>query len=45
MTATQPALDVGGAQVVVELGLGERAEQRAVLVAGGEVQEGARDRG
>jgi hypothetical protein len=28
---------------VLELGFGERAQQRAALVAGGEVQEGAGD--
>jgi hypothetical protein len=41
----QGALDVGGAQVVVELGFGEGAQQRAAVVAGREVQEGARDGG
>jgi hypothetical protein len=39
------AEDVDGAGVVVELGLRERAEESALVIAGGEVQEGARDRG
>ena len=43
--AAQRALDVGGAQVVLELGFGERAQQRAAVVAGREVQQGARDGG
>jgi hypothetical protein len=43
--AAQGALDVRGAQVVVELGFREGAQQRAVLVAGGKVEEGARHRG
>ena len=43
--AAQGALQVLRAQVVLELGFRERSQQRAVVVAGGEVQEGARDRG
>ena len=43
--AAQGALDVRGAQVVLELGLRQRAQERAAVIAGGEVQERARDRG
>ena len=43
--AAQGADDVGGAQVVLELGFGEGAEEGAAGVAGREVEEGARDRG
>ena len=43
--AAQGALDVRRAQVVLELGFRERAQERAVFVAGGEVQEGAWDGG
>jgi len=45
VAVAQGALDVGGAQVVVELGLGERAQQGAAVIAHREVQEGARDGG
>ena len=43
--AAQGALDVRGAQVVLELGFRQRAQERAAVIAGGEVQERARDRG
>jgi hypothetical protein len=45
VAATQGAGDVLGAKVVLELGLREGAHQRAPLVAGREVEEGACDRG
>jgi hypothetical protein len=45
VAAAQRARDVRGAQVVVELGFGECAEEGSVVVAGCEVEEGARDGG
>jgi hypothetical protein len=45
VAAAQRALDVLWAQVVVELGLGEGAQEGALVIAGGEVEEGACDGG
>ena len=41
VTASERAVDVGGAEVVVELGFGEGAEEGLAVVARGEVEEGA----
>ena len=43
--AAQGALDVRGAQVVLELGFRQRAQEPAAVIARREVQEGARDGG
>jgi hypothetical protein len=45
MAAAERAFDVGRAQVVVELGFRERAQEGAVVVAGREVEERAGDGG
>jgi hypothetical protein len=45
VATAQRELRVGGAQVVMELGLGQRAKERALLISGGEVEEGAGDGG
>jgi hypothetical protein len=39
VATAQRELRVGGAQVVMELGLGQRAKERALLISGGEVEE------
>ena len=45
VAAAENAHDVVGAEVVLELGLGECLEQRRLLVAHGEVEQGAGDGG
>ena len=45
VAAAESAHDVVGAEVVLELGLGECLEQRRLLVARGEVEQGAGDGG
>jgi hypothetical protein len=45
VAAAQGGVDVGRAGVVVKLGLGQGFQQGALVVTGGKVQEGARDRG
>jgi hypothetical protein len=44
VAAAQGAFDVGWACVVVKLGFGQSLQKGAAVVAGGEVEEGARDR-
>ena len=45
VAATKRAFDVGWACVVVKPGFGQSLQKGAAVVAGGEVEEGARDRG
>ena len=44
VAAAQGAFDVGRACVVVKLGFGQGSEEGWWVVAGGEIEEGARDR-
>jgi hypothetical protein len=45
VAAAERADDVVGTDVVLELGLGEGLEERRLAVAGGEIEQGACDRG